>query len=89
MEDTRHPTPFLTPQEPRLTPTGERPAVSPAPSSAPASEPSRSVHIGSLEVRLEPPPRAPQRPAPAPRAAPGPRAPLARGFTSSFGLKQE
>ncbi|WNG35775.1 hypothetical protein F0U61_20430 [Archangium violaceum] len=102
--DTDNPPLRPPPQEARPAPAVERPALSPAPSSPRASEPSRaapsraepsraapshSVHIGTLEVRIEPPPSLPQRPAPAPRTAPGPRAPLARGFTSSFGLKQE
>jgi hypothetical protein len=50
----------------------------------------RVLHIGSIEVAIQPPPAAappPVEPA-ARRAAATPNAPLARGFFSSLGLRQ-
>jgi hypothetical protein len=43
------------------------------------------VTIGTVEVTVVPPPAPP---APAPAAAPRPAGPLARGFASTFGLRQ-
>ncbi|HEX6082964.1 MAG TPA: hypothetical protein VF266_00460 [Thermoanaerobaculia bacterium] len=45
-----------------------------------------SVHIGTIEVHIAPPAPPAPRPSPAPKTAP---AKLARGFASTFGLRQE
>ena len=53
---------------------------------AATAEAEPSVHIGTIEVHVAPPPAPRPLPAPAPKTAP---APLARGFASTFGLRQE
>lgn len=67
----------------------------PAPESKPAearAEPpprqSGGVHIGSIDIRIEPPPVSPPPPRAAAQPSAAPSAPLARGFASSFGLRQ-
>ncbi|HET7504600.1 MAG TPA: hypothetical protein VFK02_26440 [Kofleriaceae bacterium] len=65
----------------------------PAGASGPASArpASRALHIGSIEVEIQPPPAAPLRPDAVPGASPAsaaPGAPLARGFTTPLGLRQ-
>jgi hypothetical protein len=64
----------------------------PAPRDLPTAEPPRTtLHIGSIEVQIVPPPAPPQVPSQSavPRSTEmGNVAPLARGFTSSFGLRQ-
>jgi hypothetical protein len=50
-------------------------------------EPFKGIHIGSVEVQILPPPPAPA-PATRPAAPPAARTRLARGLTSSIGLRQ-
>jgi hypothetical protein len=62
------------------------PAVPPAPPAEPRPRQDGGVRIGSIEIHIQPPPARPQ---PARRvASPRPAAPLAREFTSPFGLRQ-
>jgi hypothetical protein len=62
------------------------PAVPPAPPAQPRSRQGGGVRIGSIDIHIQPPSARPQ---PARRvASPRPAAPLAREFTSPFGLRQ-
>ena len=66
-------------------------AVALPPSSRAGDGADRTVRIGSIEVRVTPAPTPPAPPAPSARApapAPSAAAPLSRGFTSAFGLRQ-
>jgi hypothetical protein len=67
----------------RDAPVASHESVSPA-------EHFTGVHIGSVEIEILPPPDAAKPPVALPAAAPAARAvtPLARGFTSSIGLRQ-
>ncbi|MFT3770708.1 MAG: hypothetical protein QM820_35230 [Minicystis sp.] len=70
-----------------------QPPALPAPRARGAAPPpSRTIHIGSIDVQIQPPPRAtPPEPPPRPAARESPAAapaPLARGFTSAIGLRQ-
>jgi hypothetical protein len=64
-----------------------QPLAPPAPDRPPPADPAPrpTVTIGSVEVTVVPPPPPP---APAPAAVPRPVGPLARGFVTTFGLRQ-
>jgi hypothetical protein len=79
--------PLSVPLPPRPTVLEPNPALA-SPMPHPDRQPRRQgpVRIGSIDIHVLPPPAAVQPP---PRIAPLPPAPpLARGFTSSFGLRQ-
>jgi hypothetical protein len=61
--------------------------ASPTRAAAPPSEPPQlAIRIGSIDVQILPP--APPQPAAPAASTPRSPVPLARGFTSSFGLRQ-
>jgi hypothetical protein len=77
-------------RRPQRNPTLE-PRVARAPIAVPEAAPSApeqitGVHIGTVDIQIVQP-SEPAKPATAP-AAPAPRAALARGFTTTFGLRQ-
>jgi hypothetical protein len=78
----------------RATPSVRAESVVTAPrersAPAPAAEPATRVHIGSIEVHMLPAPEAVAQKISRPQAvsSAAPAAPLARGLTSSIGLRQ-
>lgn len=72
----------------RSADSGSHTIAFPSPSDRqPPRSPSNTVHIGTIDIHIAPPPTPPLQPA---TKAPKPVAlsPLARGFTSGFGLRQ-
>lgn len=64
------------------------PVAARADAHAPAAVPTRSVHIGSVSVEIAAPPERKPSPQPTRASVPAPGRPLARGLTSTIGLRQ-